>query len=208
MSGRKPKTQKPLVKRVAKIERQLNKKDIKYTLQSFIAGSVIRPDFNALQVQLGAIPPQGDGAQERIGDEYVPTKMECSFGWAAASSTSAFCRLIIVQYKHDVASTTSGDTIEGLGQATAPHGTLSIQEREDYVVLYDKRFQIQNLSNTSYTVKFMHFDLYPKIPIRLEPNSTNVNSGQIMGYFISDYDTSSANRPEVIGFVKMRYTDM
>lgn len=207
MKGRKTRTHKPLAKRVAKIERELNKKDIKYTLQSFIAGSTILPNYDAVQVQLGAIPPQGDGAQERVGDEYQPTKMEVGLSWSAASTTSAFCRLIIVQYKHDVASTTTADTLEGLGQATAPHCTFTIQERDDYVVLYDKRFNIVNLGTTAYTTKMLHFDLYPKIPIRLDSNSTNVNSGQIMGYFISDYANGSANRPEVTGFVKMRFTD-
>jgi len=206
MKGRKTKTTKPLTKRVAKLERELNQKEIKYTQQSHIAGSSIRPDYNALQVQIGAIPPQGDGAQERIGDEYQPTKVE--FGWTclAAASSVANVRVIIVQYKHDVASSTSADTLEGLGQATAPNCTFTIQERDDFVVLYDKRFTVMTLTGNT-VPKWIHGTVYPKHPIRLDPNSTNVNAGQIMGYFISDYDTSSANRPEMIGFVKVRYHD-
>lgn len=206
MKGRKTKAHKPLSKRVAKIERELNQKEIKYTLQSHIAGSVIRPDYNGLQVQLGAIPVQGDGAQERIGDEYHINNIH--FEWDAIAAASTYCnlRIIIVQYKHDVASTASSDTLEGLGQATAPFCTMNIQERDDYVVLYDKRFVMQNFAS-DFKSRWIVGTVYPKLPVRLDPNSTTVNAGQVMAYFMSDYDTASANRPQLLGFVKVRFHD-
>lgn len=209
MRGQKKTTMKPLVKRVAKLEREVNEREVKYTLQPLNAATVVRFDNVGSPTAICFPPPQGLGAENRIGDSIQPTKVEFSMGVAInTAAASSFSRVLIIQYKNLTPPTLAlSNIMEGTGGATAPHGTFRIQDRNDFTVLYDKKFWL-NTSTTGEAVnKLIEVDLYPKHKIVFNIGASTYAQGQIVAYFISDWAPADAQRPTGVGYCKLRYTD-
>jgi len=212
MKGTKNRTAKPLAKRVAKIERELNSKEIKWTEKSYVSGSIVRPNYNASGVAQGSLvtwPSRGLTTLDRIGDQIEPTSVDACFSLTATSGSMSFVRLVVVQYKNTLARTSALAVLTGLGQASAPNGNFNNYNRSEFTVLHDKRYFVAHTSGTS-NGKVINLKLYPKHKIVFDPvaGTPLPIEGDIYFYAVGDLPAAGTVEPVMYGYAKLNYTDM
>lgn len=211
MRGTKKHTAKPLSKRVAKLEREFNRAEVKWTEKSYVSGSIVRPNYDASGVAQGSLvawPIRGLTSDDRVGDQIEPTSVDASFSLTATSGSMSFVRLVVVQYKNTLARTTALAVLTGLGQANAPNGNFNNYNRSEFTVLHDKRYFVAHISGTS-NGKVINLKLYPKHRIVFDPvNATPLPiEGDIYFYAVGDLPAAGTVEPVMYGYAKLNYTD-
>ncbi len=152
-------------------------------------------------------PPAGTGDTNRIGDQIACTYWIFNMFLFRSQDIDNFVRVIgFWDKKNTIADASS--ILDSLGTINAPNQVSNVDRRSEYIKLFDKTINLNNAGGLQGPQK--HLRVRVSLKKRLSQfvsASTNLASGVLKFFIVSDVDAAAANKPEYIFISRVRYRD-
>ncbi len=193
---------KTLTKKVNKITNAME------TKQFDSSASAAEVNFDVNEAQSLVSPAQGDGQEQRIGDEISPFRLEFNYTVRSVSDTAPqVIRVLIIQSKQRFipvtnVTTTAAAIWDAANTTLSVDSTFIRDNRSHFVVLYDRTHCLE--PDECFSVK-----VRKKLSRRIifQTNATTTEAGEIWLCPTSDFATASAG-PTLSHVSRILYKDL
>lgn len=182
------------LKKVNRIQRRQEKKfhDLEITATD--------TDWDGLLARLNLIP-QGTGDTSRIGDKCIMTSCRIHLRLLLQNRNDAVFRIILIYDKQDVIDTIA-DLLFVTGQANVINSAYLVDNREQFQVLYDKRWILDDDDKRQ---RLVNIDRKINKLVKFDAGGTNVLTGGLKLFVMSaNADTTPA---EFEGYSRVWFAD-
>jgi len=173
-------------RKIARLEKVVSTRELKW---QDVGGANNTTTWNGSLGNLFA-PGQGDTDITRTGDKVAIERMEFRINGGMTGTGANQMRCIILRDKTGSLGTTPTNVLFNgtMGTANAAQGPFNEDLRQNFEVLWDRTFLIDNVTTFQFQGRFLKRWKTPKM-VYFNNNTTAINKGQIKVLFISDLAT-------------------
>lgn len=167
---------------ITRLKRIVNTRERKFFDQ---VGTALQPNWTGSLTNFINIA-QGDTDVSRTGDKISIERIEARFNGGMTAAGSNQVRLMLIRDKGN-SITSVGQVLDStaLNTVNAAQGPYEEDTRENFEVLMDRTFMLDNVTNYQFQTRYSKTYRKGK-PVLFNNNSTTVNKGQIKLLLISD----------------------
>lgn len=205
MRKRKPKNKiARLTRDVSRIKRELELAEVKNFDGNLLTSTLIAWDYSNVYNLFA--PPQGDGINNRDGDEVFLKSIDLKFRLQNSSSTNLNnCRVIVwIDEDNSLAGTNVYATTSFINTINAPYAHYNRAYRRQFVVLFD---QVYDLDVTDTAQKSVRVNLPVNRKVTFSTGSTAIlqNAPKIM--FVSNQAAAAPSTTSATYYARCWFTD-